>query len=160
MRDVGRHCRRKAMCEEVQQSALSTLVVKPLPLIQESSRTSLAKNTIATVIPSIRYRDEAAAIDWLCRVFGFEKQLVVPNADGSIAHAQLPFGSMLMLGSIGEESHNAYVVVSDADAVYARVKAAGAEILREIKDESYGGRGFTCRDLDGHVWSFGTYDPW
>jgi uncharacterized glyoxalase superfamily protein PhnB len=67
---------------------------------------------------------------------------------------------MIMVGSVGEESQSNYVVVSDADALYGRAKAAGAEIVRDIKDEDYGGRGFTCRDLDGHVWSFGTYDPW
>ena len=122
---------------------------------------SLAKDTKTTVIPSIRYRDEPAAIQWLCDVFGFEKQLIVPNEDGSIAHAQLSFGNgMIMLGTIGAETHNTYVVVSDADAVYARVKSAGAEIVREIRDEEYGGRGFICRDVEGHVWSFGTYNPW
>ena len=50
---------------------------------------TLAKNTRATVIPCLRYRDAPAAIDWLCQTFGFEKQLVVPNQDGTIAHAQL-----------------------------------------------------------------------
>lgn len=122
---------------------------------------SLAKDTRTTVIPSIRYRDEPAAIKWLCEVFGSERQLVVPNEDGSIAHAQLIFGNgMIMLGTIGVETHNTYVVVSDAEVVYARVRSAGAEILREIRDEEYGGRGFACRDVEGHVWSFGTYDPW
>ena len=122
---------------------------------------NLAKDTKTTVIPSIRYRDEPAAIQWLCEVFGFEQQLIVPNEDGSIAHAQLSFGNgMIMLGTIGAETHSMYLVVSDADAVYARVKSAGAEILREIRDEGYGGRGFICRDVEGHVWSFGTYDPW
>lgn len=29
----------------------------------------------------------------------------------------------------------------------------------DIKDEDYGGRGFTCRDILQHLWSFGTYDP-
>lgn len=112
------------------------------------------------MILSIRYRDEPAAIEWLCHAFGFEKQLIVPNEDGTIAHAQLTFGNgMTMLGSVGDETHSVYVVVSDADVLYERAKAAGAEIVREIRDEDYGGRGFTCRDLDGHVWSFGTYDP-
>jgi hypothetical protein len=41
--------------------------------------TSLAKDTRATVIPCIRYRDQPAAIEWLCQVFGFEKQMVVPK---------------------------------------------------------------------------------
>jgi uncharacterized glyoxalase superfamily protein PhnB len=137
----------------------------------------LAKNTKATVIPCLRYRDAPAAIEWLCRAFGFEKHLVVPNQDGTIAHAQLSFGAgMVMLGSVvesefgrlmkqpdeigGAETQTAYVIVSDADAVYARAKAAGATIVVEIKDEDYGGRGFTCRDPEGHLWSFGTYDPW
>jgi uncharacterized glyoxalase superfamily protein PhnB len=52
------------------------------------------------------------------------------------------------------------LIASDADAIYARAKAAGAEILLDIKDEDYGGRGFTCRDREGHIWNFGTYDPW
>lgn len=138
-----------------------------------------AKNTRATVIPCLRYRDAPAAIEWLCENFGFEKQLVVPNDDGTIAHAQLSFGNgMIMLGSVlevetefgrlikqpdeigGAETQSAYVVVSDADVVYARAKDAGAEIVIEIKDEDYGGRGFSCRDLEGHLWNFGTYDPW
>ena len=138
-----------------------------------------AKNTRATIIPCLRYRDAPKAIEWLCRTFGFEKQLVVPNADGTIAHAQLSFGNgMIMLGSVlevetefgrlikqpdeigGFETQSAYVVVSDADEIYARAKAAGAEIVIEIKDEDYGGRDFSCRDLEGHLWNIGTYDPW
>lgn len=62
---------------------------------------TLAKDTRVTVIPCLRYRDAPAAIEWLCRVLGFEKQLVVPNPDGTIAHAQLSFGNgMIMLGSV------------------------------------------------------------
>jgi len=78
--------------------------------------------------------------------FGFEKQLVVPNQDGTIAHAQLTFGNG--------------VIVADADMLYSRAKAAGAEIVMDIKDEDYGGRGFSCRDVEGRLWNFGTYDPW
>ena len=138
---------------------------------------TLARKTRATVIPCLRYRDAPAAIEWLGRAFGFEKHLVVPNEDGTIAHAQLSFGNgMIMLGSVqdsefgrlmkqpdeigGAETQSAYVIVADADALYARAKAAGAEIVLEIKEEDYGGRGFTCRDVEGHLWNFGTYDPW
>jgi len=137
----------------------------------------LPKNTRATVIPALRYRDAPAAVEWLCRAFGFEKQLVVPGADGTIAHAQLAFGNgMIMLGSVvdsefgrlmkqpdeigGAETQSAYLIVADADAAYKRAKAAGAKIVLDIKDEDYGGRGFTCRDLEGHLWNLGTYDPW
>jgi uncharacterized glyoxalase superfamily protein PhnB len=137
---------------------------------------SLAKNTKATVIPCLRYRDAPAAIEWLCQAFGFEKHLVVPGEGETIAHAQLSFGNgMVMLGSVkesefdrfmkqpdeigGAETQSAYVIVSDADALYARAKTAGAKIVLDIKDEDYGGRGFSCRDPEGHLWNFGTYDP-
>ena len=39
-------------------------------------------------------------------------------------------------------------------------KAAGAEIVLDIKTQDYGGRDYTARDPEGHVWTFGTYDPW
>jgi uncharacterized glyoxalase superfamily protein PhnB len=138
---------------------------------------TLAQTTRATVIPCLRYRDAPAAIKWLCSTFGFEEDLVVPNPDGTIAHAQLSFGNgMIMLGSVvdseygrlikqpdeigGAETQSAYVIVTDADAIYQRAKAAGATIVLDIKDEEYGGRGFGCRDLEGRLWYFGTYDPW
>jgi uncharacterized glyoxalase superfamily protein PhnB len=124
----------------------------------------------------MRYRDAPAAIEWLCDTFGFEPQLVVPNEDGSIAHAQLSFGNgMIMLGSAFDTEYgrllkqpseignfvtqSAYLVVNNADLVYGRVLEAGGKILLDIKDEDYGGRGFTCSDPEGHIWSIGTYDP-
>lgn len=137
------------------------------------------KATRSTIVPCLRYRDAAAAIEWLCQCFGFEKQLVVPGPEGAIVHAQLVLGGsgMIMLGSIddssefgknmrqpdeigGYETQSCYLVVTDADAVHDRVKAAGGEIVIAIKNEDYGGRGFTCKDLEGRLWSVGTYDPW
>jgi uncharacterized glyoxalase superfamily protein PhnB len=129
------------------------------------------------VIPAVRYDDAAAAIAWLCEAFGFEKHLVVPGEDGTSAHAQLVFGNgMVMLGSAraggfddlqkppsalgGAVSQSPYIIVGDADEHYARAVAAGAEIVIEIRDEDYGGRGYSCRDPEGHVWNFGSYDPW
>ncbi len=131
-----------------------------------------------TVIPCLRYRDAPAAIAWLGATFGFQQQLVVPGENNTILHAQLTFGNgMIMLGSAdrdsgeygkvmtqpdaigGAQTQTVYVVVPDADAIYARVREVGAPIVMEIRDEDYGGRGFTCRDLEQHVWSFGTYDP-
>jgi uncharacterized glyoxalase superfamily protein PhnB len=140
-----------------------------------------AQSTRCTVVPCMVYRDAAKAIDWLCDTFGFEKQAVYPDQQGLIMHAQLTFGNgMIMLGSKmpaerdtpfgklikqpdeigGCETQSAYIVVADADIIYQRAKAAGAEILIDIKNEDYGGRGFTCRDLEGHIWNIGTYDPW
>ena len=136
-----------------------------------------AKTTAATMIPTMRYDDAAAAVAWLCEAFGFEKHLIVPGEGGTIVHAQLVFGNgMVMLGSVrksefdnlqkppsalgGVVSQSPYIIVDDVDQHYARAVAAGAEIVIEIKDEDYGGRGYSCRDPEGHVWNFGSYDPW
>ena len=131
----------------------------------------------ATIIPSLRYHNAPAAIEWLCRVFGLQKNLVVPDDNGGVAHAQLSFGDgMMMLGSVrdnewghfikqpdemgGAATQSIYLVVRDADVICERAKNAGAEILIPVKDEEYGGRSFSCRDLEGHLWTIGTYDPW
>lgn len=137
---------------------------------------SHALQTVATIVPTFRYRDAPAAIAFLCRAFGFEQMLVVPGEDGSIVHAQLRFGNgMIMLASATESDfgrmvglpelgntggQGPYVIVADCDGHYARAKEAGAAILLDIEDKEYGGRGYSCRDPEGYIWSFGSYDPW
>lgn len=129
---------------------------------------------VSTVIPCLAYDDAPAMIDWLCRVFAFEKHLVVEDDDGSIAHAELMMGGgMVMVGSahsnraslstpkaLGGVTQTPYLVVADADEVFARAKAEGAEIVMEVADQPHGGRAFACRDPEGHLWHVGTYDPW
>ena len=140
--------------------------------------TASTRSAASTVIPAMRYRDAPAAIEFLCRVIGFDKHLVVAGDGGTIAHAQLRLGAgMLMLGSTGNgsddgermrqpdeiggfETQSPYVVVADVDAVHARAKAEGWGIVIDIKDEDYGGRGFSCLDPEGHLWNVGSYDPW
>lgn len=133
--------------------------------------------TGSTIIPAMTYRDARAMIEWLCRAFGFEKHAVY--ADGDVVHhAQLVYGTgMIMLATAhkeGEwseriaqpdeigmrETQSPCVIVPDADAHYARAKAAGAKIEIDIADQDYGGRGYACRDLEGYLWWFGSYDPW
>jgi uncharacterized glyoxalase superfamily protein PhnB len=120
------------------------------------------------IFPAFRYKDAPAAIEWLARAFGFEKQMVVPTPDGAIAHAQMRFGpGVVMLGSERDEPGNPWaavkqgvaVYVKDVDAHYARAKAAGAEIVRELQDTPYGSRVYSVRDIEGFLWSFGTYHP-
>jgi len=83
---------------------------------------------------------------------------------------------MIMLGSVqdnehgrlmnppdeigGTETRSVYLSVNDTDALHARAKAAGAEVVLDIEDKPYAGLGFTCRDLEGRIWDVGTYDPW
>ena len=130
----------------------------------------------STIMPTMRYKNAPAAIDWLCQVFGFARHAVYSNPDGSIAHAELTLGGgMIMLGSeknddygrafkspadLGAETRSAYIVVADADAVYARAQAAGGTVVRPLQNTSYGSREFSVKDPEGHSWSVGTYDPW
>jgi uncharacterized glyoxalase superfamily protein PhnB len=53
------------------------------------------------------------------------------------------------VGGIGTQSP--YVVVEDADAHHAQALAAGVEILLPVEAAGYGGRGYTCGDLEGQV---------
>ena len=132
------------------------------------------------IIPTLRYRDAPAAIDFLCNAFGFERHAVYADpADASIIHhAQLVRdGSMIMLSSVRDSDYAArapmvtvaeaggntqapYIVLDDVDGHAARARAAGADIFMAPEDQDYGGRVYSCRDPEGHVWSFGSYDPW
>jgi uncharacterized glyoxalase superfamily protein PhnB len=126
---------------------------------------------VTTIFPSLRYRDAAAAIDWLERAFGLERGPVHEGPDGTVAHAELYHGNGgVMLGSERAEDDDRglgrhaghgwmYVVVDDADAHYERARAAGAEIVRELEDQAYGSRDYSARDPEGNLWSFGTYAP-
>ncbi len=139
--------------------------------------TQNAAQTRANVIPTLRYRDATVALDWLCEAFGFERGLVVPDGDGGLSHAQLHFGNgMVMLSSARDDAfgrlqttpqeaggvgtQSPYIVVADADAHHARAVAAGAAVVMPLEDADYGGRGYSCLDPEGHLWNFGTYDPW
>lgn len=122
---------------------------------------------LPTVYPSLTYRDAPAAIAWLTRVFGLTECFVAEGPGGAIAHAELAWGDggVIMLGSAEARSvpHTGsawlYLVVTDPDAHYERARAAGAEIVRPLRDEGYGSRGYAVRDPEGHLWSFGTYQP-
>ncbi len=118
------------------------------------------------IIPTLRYRDASAAIDFLERALGFER-VSVHESDGRVAHAELRFGDgLVMIGSAGSgderfETGRAvlYAVVADPDAHHDRARAAGAEIVMELTDQDYGSREYAAADPEGNVWSFGTYDP-
>ena len=131
------------------------------------------------LIPNLRYVDAPAAIDFLCRAFGFTEQAVFRDeADASIvAHAQLRHGDhLVMLSSAvasdwatqaplrtareaGGNTQTIYVVIDDVDAHAARARAAGADVFMPPADQDYGGRVYGARDPEGNAWSFGDYDP-
>ena len=124
------------------------------------------------IFPAFRYENAAKMIDWLVEAFGFTVHARHMH-DGAVAHAELAFGSsMIMLGDAKSDAYgkmvgtageaggkSVYIAVDDPDALYARARAAGAKIEEEPTDRDYGSREFICRDPEGNVWCFGTYWP-
>ncbi len=93
------------------------------------------------ITPYLAYADADAAIEFLCRAFGFEERYRLTAADGRIGHAELAYeGHTLMLASANEEMgflsplklsgvhSQIHVRVDDVNAHYARAKSAGATI--------------------------------
>jgi uncharacterized glyoxalase superfamily protein PhnB len=131
----------------------------------------------AGVMPTVRYRDVPAAIAWLCTALGMQVHRTVAGENGAPRYAELEFGgNLLMIAPIedtpfgklmvqpdeigGVETQVCYLHVDDVAVHYARAAAAGAEIVLDIEDEANSGRGYSCRDPEGHLWNFGTYHPW
>lgn len=128
------------------------------------------------LIPSLCYDDAPAAIAWLERAFGFTPHLVVPGEDGKVVHSQLKSAdghSMVMVYStrdepdsckppqaLGGSNQSLYLVVADVDGHHQHALAAGAKISMPPTAQEYGGSCYTCSDPEGHIWSFGSYDPW
>ncbi|MEU6737037.1 VOC family protein [Streptomyces physcomitrii] len=125
----------------------------------------------ASIYPTLLYTDAKAAITQLKEAFGFTEVAVYEDEDGTVLHAELAQGNgAVMLGSKGRGGafdaamKNAgpagvYIVVDEVDAHHARAAAQGAEILMPPTDQDYGSRDYMARDLEGNVWSFGTYAP-
>jgi uncharacterized glyoxalase superfamily protein PhnB len=119
------------------------------------------------IFPALRYADARASIDWLVRVFGFEIVVRYDGPDETVTHAEVRYGAGIVgISSAGTPqagnpwSHvpsGVYVRVDDPDGHHDRAKAAGAEIVMPLRDMHYGSRDYSARDLDGHLWGFGTY---
>lgn len=130
------------------------------------------------IVPNLAYEDALTAIDWLCNTFGFKKKMVVPGPNNTVSHAQLTIGDkgLIMISSMRKDEDNitmkspkfldglntqaCYIVMEDIDNHYAHVQSTEADIIRELVTQEYGGKDYTCRDCEGNIWSFGTYNPW
>jgi PhnB protein len=122
------------------------------------------------IVPYLAYADAPAAIDFLCRAFGFVERLRVPMPDGRVGHAELAAGDCtVMLASVYEEmgfasplalpaTHTQVMCwVDDVDAHHERARAAGATIVAEPSDQPYGDRTYRALDPEGHRWIFATH---
>lgn len=128
------------------------------------------------LVPVLRYRDVAAAAGWLTNAFGFEKKTLIDAPDGGAIYAELAHGrGTIMLVPVGQsdldahmrqpdelggiETQTCYVTVTDVGAHLERSTQGGAQIVLPLSGDQGGQRGYSCRDLEGHIWNFGTYAP-
>lgn len=130
------------------------------------------ERVLANIFPSLSYDDAQAAIEWLCRAFGFTERLLVPGPPGVVVHSELSLGNGVILvnsarpeeGRLSPRSltgiqQTICVQVDDPDGHHARAHAAGAVIVQELEDTDYGARGYMAEDPEGHRWYFGNYRP-
>jgi uncharacterized glyoxalase superfamily protein PhnB len=128
--------------------------------------------TPSDIHPCLTYDDAPAAIDWLCRAFGFRKRLVVPGPNNRVEHSELSLGTGVVMVSspkpeyrrvrpsgLGGAAQSLSVYVPDPDAHHRAAVAAGALIVRAPTTEEYGARGYMALDPEGHSWYFGNYRP-
>lgn len=118
------------------------------------------------VYPTLTYTDVAAALSWLEKAFGL-RPLVIGGPE--LQHAAVVHGEGMVLIEAERpgELHGShaghgwvYLAVDDVDAHFARAGAAEAEILNEPHDAMDGAqRGYSARDLEGNLWTFGTARP-
>jgi len=60
---------------------------------------------------------------------------------------------------LGSNRQAVCVALDDPDGHYATAVAAGASIIRPIETTHYGARTYSARDVEGYLWTFGTYRP-
>ncbi|MFI5284160.1 MAG: VOC family protein [Candidatus Dormibacterales bacterium] len=130
-----------------------------------------------TVIPMMAYEDGPAAMDWLCRAFGFRERTRIVTSEGRLSHGELAVGDgLIMLATPsphyrGPKRHRescagaskwsevpyiidgVHVYVDDVKAHFARAVEAGAMVLSPVETGD-GGLRYRAEDLEGHRWMF------
>ena len=85
----------------------------------------------STTVPILRYQDAKKSIVWLC---------------------------------ITSRSWRCYAVhfdlCEDPENIYKMVIEAGAEIIDKLAEFQFGGRTFSCKDIESNVWIFTSHNPW
>lgn len=125
------------------------------------------------IIPTLVYRNAAAAIDFYKAAFGAQELTRHPAPDGkSIWHAQLRIGDTVIAlnddmpggpglvtpASATHKPTGSFMLYSaDVDAMFHKAVAAGAKPAMPVTDMFWGDRMGTVVDPFGHAWMLGTH---
>jgi len=123
-----------------------------------------------TVTPYLACGDAAGAIEFYKKAFAATEVMRIPGPGGKIGHAEVRIGdSPVMLTdeyaemnflsprARGGSTVHIHLYVKDVDAMVERAVAAGAKLLRAVKDQFYGDRTGSLEDPYGHVWHIATH---
>lgn len=129
------------------------------------------------IIPMLSYEDGIAAMNWLCKVFGFSETTRMVDDNGILTHGEISLGDgVIMLASptpdyqspkrhrqVCKDTAKYYAVpfiingvlvcIEDVKSHYQRSKEHGATILSDLEDGGPGLR-YRVEDLEGHRWMF------
>ncbi|MGI0156833.1 MAG: VOC family protein [Thermoplasmata archaeon] len=126
-----------------------------------------------SIYPRLAYRDEAAALEFLVRAFGFRerREARMEHLEGMLAWLEVGDG-VVMIGRAGAANHGlsspaevgvitamVNVYVPDIDAHHRRAEAEGAQVVMELEDMFWGDRRYEALDLEGHRWHFAERSP-
>jgi PhnB protein len=128
---------------------------------------------VRAIIPMLVCADAAAEIAFCAAAFGAVELSRRADADGSVTHATLGVGELLIMVH-GETAHLAsrapaldgsspvviYLYLEDVDGAIERAVAAEARVLTPIADQFWGDRMGRIVDPQGHVWNVASRVDW
>jgi PhnB protein len=123
-----------------------------------------------SIMPFLSVRSSAEAIAFYTKVFGAEEELRLTAPDGSLAHAEVRIGDVVIAmadenpawgnpspETLGGTPVRLSVYVDDVDAVVDAAVKEGATLVNPVSDHFYGERSGRIMDPFGHVWIVGTF---
>ena len=134
------------------------MAVKPIP------------DGFHSLTPYLMITGAKGAIEFYKQVFRATEIMRFDDPSGRIAHAEIKIGDSVLMVSdeypemgfkspqtIGASASLTMVYLEDVDACFARATAAGAKVLKPLRDEFYGDRTGTFVDPFGHLWTVATH---
>ena len=120
-----------------------------------------------SISPSLTCSDAARAIEFYKDVFGAVEIMRMPSPDGKISHAELKIGDSIVFlndemgpgaaSAPGTPRMSLFLYVENADKVFTRAVAAGAQIDMALENQFWGDRFGKVPDPFGHQWGIATH---